>query len=92
MYLAAINKKLLYFYYHLNCLHINDKAGDIKLGVMLTSQNTIYAPLQVKSHHNDANRQDLKCILLQSINSSYSFIITSIVGILMTIRVILNLV
>ena len=40
MYLDAINKKLLCFYYHLNCRHINDKAGDIKLDVMLISQNT----------------------------------------------------
>ena len=80
------------FYYHLNYQYLNDNAGDIKLGVMLVSQNTFYASLHIKSHQNDANRRDLKCIWLQSIKSSYVFIITSIVGILMTMQMILNLV
>ena len=66
MYLAAINKKRSSIYYHLYCRHINDKAGDIKLGVMLMCQNTFYACLYIKSHQNDANRRDLTCIWLQS--------------------------
>ena len=56
MHLAAINKKSLCFYYHLNYRHINDNACDIKVSVMLISQNTFYAGLYIKSHHNDANR------------------------------------
>ena len=56
MHLSAINKKRSCFYYHLNCRHINDNAGDIKLGVMLMCQNTLYASLHIKSHQNDANR------------------------------------
>ena len=92
MHLAASNKKCSCFYYHLNCPHINDNAGDIKLGVMLRSKNTHYACLQIKSHQNDANRRDLTCIWLQSIKSAHVFIITSILGILMTMLVILNLV
>ena len=67
MYLAAINKKLLCFYYHLNCRHINDYADDIKLGVMLVLQSTFYASLHITSHQNDANGLDLKCIWLQLI-------------------------
>ena len=82
----------LTFHYHFNCRHINDNACDIKLSVMVTTRNTFYASLQVISYHNDANRRDLKCIWLQSIDSSYIFIITSIVGILMRMQVILNLV
>ena len=91
MYLDAINKTLLCFYYHLNCRHINDNAGDIKLVVMLISQNTFSTYLHIKSDQNNANRRDLQCIWMQSIKSSYVFIITSIVGILMTKQVILNL-
>ena len=56
MHLAAINKKRSCFYYHLNCRHINDNAGDIKSCVMLMSQKTFYASLHIKSHQNDANR------------------------------------
>ena len=56
MYLAAINKKRSYFYYHLNCRHIIDNAGDTKLGVMLICQDTFYACLHIKTHQNDANR------------------------------------
>ena len=92
MCLAAINKKRSYFYYHLNGRHINDNAGDIKPCVMLISQNTFYTCLYIKSHHNDANRRDLTFIFLQSIKSAHVFIITSIVGILMTMHVILTLV
>ena len=69
MHLAGIKKSLLYFYYHLNCRHINDNAGDIKLGVTLSSQNTFYPCLKIKSHQNDATGRDLKCIWEQSINS-----------------------
>ena len=92
MHLSAINKKRSCFYFHLNCRHINDNAGDIKLCVMLMYQNTFYACLQIKSHQNDANRRDLTYIWLQSIKSAFVFIITSIVGILMTMLVILNFV
>ena len=92
MHLAAINKKSLCIYYHLNCRYFNDNAGDIKLGVMLMCQNTFYACLHIKSHQNDANRRDSMCIWLQSIKSDHVFIITSVVGILMTMLVILNLV
>ena len=92
MHLSAINKKRSCFYYHLNCRHINDNAGDIKLVVMLMYENTFYACLHIKSHQNYANRRDLTCIWLQSIKSAHVFIITSIVGILMTMLVILNLV
>ena len=67
MYLAAINKNLLCFYNHLNCRHINDNADDIKLGVMLISQNTFYVCFHIKSDQNDANSLDLKCICLQLI-------------------------
>ena len=91
MYLASINKKLLCFYYHLNCRHINDNAGDIKLDVLPISQNTFYAYLHIKSDQNDDNGKDFKCIWLKSIKGSYVFFITSIVVILMTIKVILNL-
>ena len=56
MHLAAINKKSLCIYYHLNCRYFNDNAGDIELGVMLMCQNTFYACLHLKSHQNDANR------------------------------------
>ena len=91
MSLDAINKKVLCVYYYLNCRYINDKAGDIKLDVMLISQNTFYTCFHIKSDQNDASGRDLKSILLKSIKSSYFFIITSIVGILMTIQVILNL-
>ena len=66
MHLAAINKKCTCFYYHINCRHINDIAGDIKHGVMLMYENTFYACLHRKSHQNDANRRDLTCIWLQS--------------------------
>ena len=59
MYLDVINKKVLCFYYHLNCRHINDNAGDIKLDVMLISRNTFSTYLHLKSHQNDANRRDL---------------------------------
>ena len=90
MHLAAINKKRSCFYYHLNCRHINDNASDIKLGLMLRSQNTFYACLHIKSHQNDANRRDLMCIWLQSMKSAHVFTITSIVGIVMTMLVILN--
>ena len=71
MFLSAINKKLVCFYYHLNCRHINVNVGDIKLGVMLMYQNTFDACLHIKSHQNDANRRDLTCFCLQSIKSSY---------------------
>ena len=57
---------------------------------MLISQNTFYVCLHIKSAQNDANRLDLKCIL-PAINKNV-FIITSIVGILTTMQVILNLV
>ena len=50
MHLAAINKKRSHFYYHLNCRHVNDNAGDIKVCVMLISKNSSYACLQIKSH------------------------------------------
>ena len=56
MHLAAINKKRLCFYYHLNFRYFNDNAGDINLCVMIISQNTLYACLHIKSHQNDANR------------------------------------
>ena len=56
VYLAAINKKRSSIYYHLNSRHINDNAGDIKLGVMLMCQNTLCSFLHLKSHQNDANR------------------------------------
>ena len=65
MHLAAINKKRSHFYYHLNCRHVNDNAGDIKVCVMLISKNSSYACLHIKSHQNDANRRNLTCIWLQ---------------------------
>ena len=92
MHLAAINKKSLCIYYHLNCRYFNDNAGDIKPCVMLISQNTFYTCLYINYHHTDANRRDLTCIWLQSIKSAHVSIITSIVGILMTMHVILTLV
>ena len=85
---AEINKKLLCFYYHLNCQHINDNSGAIKFDVMLISQNTFEACFHIKFDQNHANRRDLKCIWLQSIKSFYVFIITSIVGIVMTMQMI----
>ena len=92
MHLAAINKKRLCFYYHLNCRYFNDNAGDIKLCVMLICQNTFCPCLHIKLHQNEANRRDKTCTWLQSIKSAHVFIITSIVGILMTMLVILNFV
>ena len=92
MHLASINKKRSCFYYHLNCRHINDNASDIKLFLMLRSQNTFYACLHIKSHQNDTNRRDSMFVWLQSIKSDHIFIITSMVGILMTMLVILNFV
>ena len=64
MHLAAINKKRSCFYYHFSCRHINDNAGDIKLGVMLMCQNTFYACLHIKSNQKNANKRDLTCIWL----------------------------
>ena len=79
------------FYYDFYCRHINDNAGDIKLAVVLLCQNTFCACWHIKSHQNDANRRNLMFVWLQSIKSAHVFIITSIVGILMTMLVILNL-
>ena len=59
MYLAEINTRLLCLYYHLNCRHINDNPGDIKLDEMLISQKTFKACFYIKSHQNDANKRDL---------------------------------
>ena len=39
-YLDAIKKKKVYFHYHLNCQHIPDNAGYIKLEFLESHQNT----------------------------------------------------
>ena len=59
---------------------------------MLRSQNTFDACLYETSDHFDINRQDLKCSSIQLVNMSFAFIITSIVRILLTLKVILNFV
>ena len=44
----AINKNLMYVYYHLKCQDITDKEGDIKLEVMESSRNTVFSYNLVK--------------------------------------------
>ena len=80
MYLARINKRLLCFNYHLSCRHINDNAGDIKLCVLLISQNTLLRVLGYKFHRKDGNRLDLKCICLQSIKSLMLLLLTKLLA------------
>ena len=59
---------------------------------MQTNQNTVYARYYFKSQKIEVNRHYLKCIGTESIKTSYFVIITSIVGILLTMQVLLNLV
>ena len=50
---------LVNFQYHLNCQDIHDKTGDIELGMVERSQNTLYGYFYFKSHHPNVNRCDL---------------------------------
>ena len=43
MQLDGINEKVGFAYYHLNCRHIHDNEGDIKLDEVQRSQNTFFA-------------------------------------------------
>ena len=44
-----------YYHYHLNCRHIHDNKGDIKITVMEISQNTVESCLDVNSDPFDGN-------------------------------------
>ena len=55
--LDAINKNLMYVYYHLKCQDITDKDGDIKLDVMESSQNIVISYNLVKWFQFDSNQK-----------------------------------
>ena len=86
MYLDGINKNVVFFHYHLNCRDFTDNEGVIKCGLMQTNQNTVYARFYFKSQQVDVN------IWIESIKTSYFVSIISIVGILLTMQLLLNLV
>ena len=60
--LDAINKNLMYLYYHLKCQDITDKVGDIKLEVMKSSQNTVISYNLVKWCQFNSIQQDCQLI------------------------------
>ena len=47
-YLDEIQKKHVYFHYHVNCHHITDNAGDIKLESLELNQNSVLTYYYVK--------------------------------------------
>ena len=56
--LDAINKNLMYVYYHLKCQDITDNEGDIKLEVMESSRNTVFSYKFVKWCRFNSSQQD----------------------------------
>ena len=56
--LDAINKNLMYVYYHLKCQDITDKEGDIKLEVMESSRNIVISYYSVKCCPFNSSQQD----------------------------------
>ena len=59
---------------------------------MQTNQNTVYARYYFKSQHLDYNRRYLKCTWIETIKTLYFYIITSFVGILLTMQVLSSVV
>ena len=57
-------KNTVNFYYHLNCQHINDKEGDIKLCVTESCQNIEYSFYLFKFEVFKVKEQDLNLIQL----------------------------
>ena len=64
-YFDEIKKKHAYFHYHLNCNHITDKAGDIKLKLLQSNQDTVFNYHYVEIVSNDNNRWDVKLISMK---------------------------
>ena len=64
-YFDEIKKKHVYFHYHLNCQHITDIAGDIKLKLLESNQNILFIYYYIEIVSNDSNRWDLKLIWMQ---------------------------
>ena len=63
VYLDGINKKFVFFHYHLKSRDFTDNAGAIKLGTMQTNHYTSYSCYYFKSQQLDVKRSYLKCIL-----------------------------
>ena len=75
---------VIYFHYHLKCLHIHDKKGAIEVDLLKSSRMNLYHCYYLKLHQINMNRQDL-CLCCKNLRKwSYIFIITSNVGIFMT--------
>ena len=84
---ARIKLVTLYVQYHLNCRHITDNSGDIKLWLMLSIPYIVFAPEMCYLGHDEV---DCKPLFKNQVRKHCIFCITWIVGILLTVGVILN--
>ena len=57
---TKLNKKIIYFQYHLNCQRIHGKNGAIKVDLLQSSRKVNSHCYYWKCHQHDLNRRDFK--------------------------------